>query len=313
MRGFRVALALCGLTLALVGAGCQCCDKHNDPCARQGGVARHKSHGGFLDGCCLDNKKQACGQPECKDDGCCLFGGSCCTSKSECGQEKGCCNICKGGCNGRCNGVCNGGPCGCVKYAESTMTNLGVGVRQKMNVGEIQVDECKLERILDSRKRQRAEEQRCYDEYVRAQEQFYRNQREQQLRSYIDSLSVAGDCCRPANCCPPAIHCCELPPPPPEMPLRPAEIPMMIPVTLEVGVEGTCLGQPSVCRVPLPPAPPKRPCCPPRYPTCPPCATQPMVPSAMPPAPMTGIQSQPYRTPAAAPAGGRATLNTAGR
>lgn len=373
MRRIRLALALCGLSLMLAGAGCQslhhkdCCDTKakspfkgfghgKDKCVAPCDTAcapRHASlFGGKKGNCCEAGcgdsckggglfAKDKCG--ECCEKGCngkCgksshfwLFGkNSCCENgcKDKCdsgcdkcdsghqcflfGKDKcnGCetCKACKGQCKGQCNGKCNGpcGPCGCTQYQNQLVSEMGLGVAQTMVFGEIQVDEFKLERILESRRRQREEEQRVYNEYVHAQEQFYREQRERQLRQYVDTLAVAGNCSGPAMadpaCAPP--YCptaCPLPPPPPCLPLRPAEIPLVIPVTLEVGLENTCISQPCVRQIPLPPAC-KRPC----PPACPPaaCPTPPTAvpanPGTLPPAPLGKTGGRPAITPASASA-----------
>lgn len=277
MKNLPVKLAVWGLSVALFGAAASA-GQAADQCVYQSGMS------------------PACHQTACKgakSGG--LFGwlkGRGCND----GCDANACHACKGKCQGQCNGRCNGpyGGCCCTPHIDTLNTNVGIGLQQQLRVGEIQVDECKLEQILAARRHQRALEQQLYGQYLQAQDQFYAQQCQRQLQHYVNSLGIAGDCSRPYDPCaalPPPLAC-ELPPPPPCTPLRPTEIPLVIPVTLQLGVENTCLEQPCVRQIPLPPAC-KQPCspCPTGYPTVPP-AMVPAQPATPPPSPV-GSRVQP--------------------
>ena len=303
MKTVRISLALCGMSMALAGAGCHTSGKH-DACGRQvtpgcgttvvepGCKSTHASSG--LGGCFGKDKGCLSHDKGCKETGCApaCNASPCCPSDGVC--TKPVCSGCGTACGGTCGVVCN----------ESLNTNLGVSIKQQMHVGEAQIDEDKMQKILDARKRTREENERRYNEYCAAQENYVNLQREKQLRNYIDTLYGSANCAgvgpgRAPICCLPAPPICpELPPPPACTPLRPAEIPMMIPVTLEVGVAKSRMCDPNVERTCMP-ACPKTPCAVPSRACAPSASPAPAAPAAIPPAPLGRRAGQaPVITPA---------------
>ena len=134
---------------------------------------------------------------------------------------------------------------------ETLRSKLSLDMDQQICFGALQVDMDKLQNLIDDRKEQYEEEQKLYDEYVQAQKEHWKAERERQLRHYIDSLPSQGssDCCGPkVSCAPPVCPKFELPSPPPRCIVGAAEIPFIVPVTLKVGLDEVGINRPHVRR-----------------------------------------------------------------
>ncbi len=136
---------------------------------------------------------------------------------------------------------------------ESLQSRVSLDMGQRLRFGELQVDHEKLEKLIVSRKKQLVEEKRTYDEFIRLQEDYYRQEREKQLRVFVDSLeslaasSSNGGQLEPQVLPPPPKF--QPPPPAPKLAIRAAEIPFVVPVTLEVSLGNSAMGRPRIRQI----------------------------------------------------------------
>ena len=86
-----------------------------------------------------------------------------------------------------------------------------------------------------------------YDEFIRLQDDYYRQEREKQLRVFVDSLESLAASSSNGGQLEPQV----LPPPPPapKLAIHAAEIPFVVPVTLEVSLGNSAVGRPRIRRI----------------------------------------------------------------
>jgi hypothetical protein len=160
------------------------------------------------------------------------------------------------------------------QYEESVRTQLGLDLDQRVKIGQLQVNSEELQQLLQERERDHADRMKVYKQL-----------KDQQLKSQFDQWRQAqtgGQCCQctgpacdapnptcDAPCAPGCCHQCGLPKQPVysndcagnrpfrEAPTRPlqepltaAQIPMMLPVTIEVGMTNSRIGESRVRRLP---------------------------------------------------------------
>jgi hypothetical protein len=160
------------------------------------------------------------------------------------------------------------------QYDESVRTKLGLDLDQRVQVGQLQVNMPEMQRLMAERQRDYAERMRTYNQ-LKAQE------RQQATQAWKEAQ--LGPCCTCAepSCDAPGPDCdapgvgvcccqkCGLPVPPQDLndcagtrpfregpkkpvkqPMLATELPMMLPVQLEVGVTNSYVNQSQVRRVP---------------------------------------------------------------
>ncbi|WLD13491.1 hypothetical protein [Planctellipticum variicoloris] len=160
------------------------------------------------------------------------------------------------------------------QYEESVRTQLGLDLDQRITIGQLQVNPEELQQLLEERERDHADRMRVYKQL-----------KEQQARSQFEQwkqAQLAGPCCtcsRPScdapepGCDTPHVAgCCqrcglpqqplysndcagtrpfrEAPTRPVQEPLTAAQIPLMLPVTIEVGMTNSRIAQSNVRRLP---------------------------------------------------------------
>lgn len=179
--------------------------------------------------------------------GCGSCASSCSTRTVPVYEQKVVCEGCDDDCCEECEDEAQCGLQGCVD--EQLRSKLSLDMEQQICFGALQVDMGKLEKLVDARKEQYEEEQKLYDEYVNAQKDHWRAERERQLREYIDSIPSESSCCGPkVSCAPPVCPKFSLPSPPPRCIVGAAEIPFVVPVTLKVGLDQVEINKPHVRR-----------------------------------------------------------------
>lgn len=171
------------------------------------------------------------------------------------------------------------------QYDESIRTNLGLDLDQRLSVGQVQVNMDELRSLLTERDRLHAEQMEVYNA-------LRDNQRKAQIEQW--KPQVNGPTCTCAQ--PPGFLCpsptCDAPHPcaccqqcglpmrpqlssdcagmrpfregpmkPIQQPLSPAEIPLMVPVKLELGVTNSYVNDSRVRRMPPAMLPQKSGCC----------------------------------------------------
>jgi hypothetical protein len=162
------------------------------------------------------------------------------------------------------------------RYEESLRSQLGLSLDQKLVLGQLQVDEEKLESLLKQRRKQQEALQKIYDEVEdERQEQMIEYVREAVTEALKDNNpeaahQVIASCCNPK----PECGCAAVepitqykPPEPIEQPLLPTEIPFLIPVSVQVQMENPAIISTHVERIRKREAI-KKPCCPPCPPRC---------------------------------------------
>lgn len=169
------------------------------------------------------------------------------------------------------------------QYEESVRTQLGLDLDQRVKIGQLQVNTTDLQKMLAERERDHAERMRHYNQLKSEQQ---RAQLENWKRAQMGTCTCehpscdapADQSCEAPAGMPQAPACCRhcgLPVCPPgslpqygndcagnrpfrEAPMRPlqqpltaAEIPMMLPVTIEVGMTNSRIDKSTVRRLPL--------------------------------------------------------------
>lgn len=134
------------------------------------------------------------------------------------------------------------------EFREELETDLGMKFSQRLNVGQLQVDLKKMEALIDERK----QEQKKLDEDYAQRLKLHREQLAK-LRSGENGKEnlVAGseDCSRPAK---EKLIIKENLEAPPKLAILPTEIPLMLPVTLNVELQNPSLRQSNIKRTKVP-------------------------------------------------------------
>jgi hypothetical protein len=160
------------------------------------------------------------------------------------------------------------------QYEESIRTQLGLDLDQRIKVGQIQVNTAELQQLLEERERDHADRMRVYKQLKQQQSQAQFQQWKQAQLGEVCCTCVESGCDAPGPTCeaPCAAGCCqrcglpkqpvfsndcagnrpfrEAPTRPLQEPLTAAQIPMMLPVTIEVGMTNSRIGQSHVRRLP---------------------------------------------------------------
>lgn len=164
---------------------------------------------------------------------------------------------------------------------ESVRTKLGLDFDQRMHVGQMQVDMNELRSLLEQRERDYADKMH---QYTRAQSQYTAAQTAPQMSSQVgpscqclipDCAVPTPGCAEPADCCckkcgkevrPQLAGDCagtrpfrEPPTKPQREPITAMQIPLVVPVRLELGVTNSHIDQSQIRRLPYMAPPPTRP------------------------------------------------------
>lgn len=150
------------------------------------------------------------------------------------------------------------------QFDESVRTKLGLNLDQRVKVGQLQVDVDKLKQLVESRDKEHQLRMKLYEEARRDEELRQRMAYMQQLRGQQSALhgepnsAAEGSCATTVNDCarpPQQLRDGPLRTSPLQAPLRQpvlsTEVPFMLPVSLEMAVEGDRLGTSEVRRQPL--------------------------------------------------------------
>ncbi|QDU11815.1 hypothetical protein [Gimesia aquarii] len=131
------------------------------------------------------------------------------------------------------------------EFREQLETDLGLKFNQRLNVGQLQVDLKKMEALLDDRK----QEQKKLDEDYAKRLKLHRENLAK-LRSGKQNLeSGSEDCARPLK---DKLIDKENLEAPPKLAILPTEIPLMLPVTLNVELQNPSLRQSNIKRTTVP-------------------------------------------------------------
>lgn len=172
------------------------------------------------------------------------------------------------------------------QYDESVRTKLGMDFDQRIQVGQLQVNMDEMRRLMEERERDYREQMRRYEDELARQQATQTRAQNQPGPSCMCAVPVCG-VPEPGCDAPHSPHCCqkcgmpihmrpqlaadcagvrpfsEAPQKPLRQPITAMEIPLMLPVKLELGVTNSYLTESQVRRLPYreaPVLPQKAPC-----------------------------------------------------
>jgi hypothetical protein len=134
-------------------------------------------------------------------------------------------------------------------------SELGLGLDQRVRIGQLQVDGEKLKQLLAQRDKELQEANKLYEEIDKQYHDLKKRGLEEEARRYLDAVRDAqsghdGKCCPEKTCGIPPFEARRPPELPAQRPLLPTEIPLMLPVTLEVQLENARVRESEVRSVP---------------------------------------------------------------
>ena len=154
------------------------------------------------------------------------------------------------------------------QFKDRIKTKLALDLDQKLDVGELQVDEKKLAEMLQKRSEEREALKKTYDAF---NDQIKAKNRESLIKQATEALTRGEDETARgllASCNQPVPPTCARPGEtealtrePLVKPLTPEEIPFMLPITVSVGLGGSRLEKSALLREPLQKESLKKPCC----------------------------------------------------
>ena len=134
------------------------------------------------------------------------------------------------------------------EYREQLETDLGLKFKQRLNVGQLQVDLKKMEALLNGRKQEQKKLDEDYAIRVKAHRAALAKQRSGE-GGKENLVAGSEDCARPLK---DKLIDKENLEAPPKLAILPTEIPLMLPVTLNVEMQNPSLRQSNVKRTKVP-------------------------------------------------------------